>query len=492
MTLPPSEPDQDYTKVDFDQERGTAFDWVDWPAGLWEDTKGRIVQYNERVFVSEVRGMLEADGTAQSLETALSMPLRQANKTIEKPKKDKGQTEFVREVLESGYEDGGMETPLELIVAQMTYAQAVRKTFHEKIWTRRKDGRAVYKAVRYRPPASCELIRSRKNGELLGFRQFQDWESANPNNEGYVEIKRKNALIYIHGQHRDPLWGISDLQVTYWAYQLKQKLLFLWSTFLGNQALPKVIAYGTDPTDAANNARKIASLRSSGVLPFVRTNADAKMFELLETAGQGAAQFRDMINYLDGQSSRSVMAGWLDLTSAAGEGRGSYALSSDQSGIFLASRYAVAKELANEITRQLIAPLVWVNFGPDAAVPKLVFEKISTDQAAKVLALLQQLGSAQSMNVPEGFIDLLMERVAQYLDLDDERVAKVIEERAEQARKDRLVAEQQAAAAGAPAGLGDSPNGQLSDKVNAILSAVKDAGTVGVATSTTQGDALQE
>jgi hypothetical protein len=477
------EPDQDYTKLDFDREVGTAFDWVNWPSGLWEDGKGRVIQYNERVFVTDVEEMLDTDGTAQSLETALSMPLRQANKTIEKPEKDRGQTEFIREVLECPYEDGGMETSLELIISQMTYAQSVRKTFHEKVWTRRKDGRAAYKAVRWRPPSSCELVRSRKHGQILGFRQFQDWQTGQPNDEGYVEVKKKNSLIYIHGQHRDPLWGTSDLQVTYWAYQLKQKLLFLWSTFLGNQALPKVIAYGQSPTDAKKNAQAIAGLRSSGVLPFVRTNPEEKVWDILETAGQGAGQYRDLVNYIDGQSSRSIMAGWLDLTSAAGEGRGSYALSSDQSGIFLASRYAVAKELADEVTRQLIAPLVWANFGPDAAVPRLVFEKISTDQAAKVLELLQQLGSAQSMNVPDGFIDLLMERVAQYLDLDDDRMAKVIEERQEQIKTDRLAAEaqQQADAAVAP-GPGDTPAGDLSDKVQAILSTVQQAGTVGVAT----------
>lgn len=488
------EPDQDYSKIDYDREVGTTFDWVDWPAGLWEDGKGRVIQYNERVFVTDIENMLGVDGTAQSLETALSMPLRQANKTIEKPEKDKGQTEFIREVLECAYEDGGMETPLETVIAQMTYAQAVRKTFHEKVWTRRrKDGRAAYKAVRWRPPSSCELIRTRKHGKMLGFRQFQDWQTGQPDDEGYVSVKKKNALIYIHGQHRDPLWGISDLQVTYWAYQLKQKLLFLWSTFLGNQALPKVIAYGQSPTDAQKNAQAIAGLRSSGVLPFTRTNPDEKVFDILETAGAGAAQYRDMVNYIDGQSSRSVMAGWLDLTSAAGEGRGSYALSSDQSGIFLASRYAVAKELADEVTRQLIAPLVWANFGPEAAVPRLVFEKISTDQAAKVLALLQQLGSAQNMNVPEGFIDLLMERVAQYLDLDDERMAKVIKERQEQIKEARLTAQaQQVAQAGAVPNSAGAEVGELSDKVQAILSTVKPPGTVGVATPPAGATPTQE
>lgn len=489
-------PEQD-AKLVLDREVGTHFDWVDWPPGLWEDGKGRVIQYGERTFVSSVLEMLNVDGTAQSLETALAMPLRQANKTIEKPDKDVGQTEFIREALECPYENGGMETSLELVISQMTFAMAARKTFHEKVFTRRTDdGRISYKKLAWRPPASCELIRTRKNGTLVGFRQFQDWQTGQPNDEGYVEVPLARSLIYIHGQHRDPLYGVSDLQVTYWAYQLKQKLLFLWSNFLGNQALPKVLAYGKSKPEADANARAIAGLRSSGVVGVVRTNMEEKLYEILETAGQGAAGYKDLVGYLDGQSSRSVMAGWLDLTSAAGEGRGSYALSADQSGIFLASRYAVAKEIGETITRQVIAPLVWLNFGPHAEVPRLVFEKISSDQAAKAMALLQQLGSAQNMNVPDGFIDLLMERVAQYLDLDDTRLEKVIKERQEQIKKARLAQEQQAAAGTVPGGpdpaLGETPNGELSDKVQAILSTVQPEATVGVATSPAEGAPTEE
>jgi hypothetical protein len=475
-----TEPDQDLDpdKIALDREVGTVFDWVDWPAGLWEDDRGRIVQYNERVFVNAVTEMLRVDGTARSVETALSMPLRQANKTIVEPDKDQGQTEFIREALECSYVDGGMETSLDLVIAQMTFAMASRKTYHEKVFTRNKDNRTVYKRLSWRPPGSCELIRTRKHGHFVGFRQYQDWQTGDADPNGYVEIPKERALVYIHGQHRDPQYGVSDLDVTYWVYQLKQKLLFLWTTFCGNQALPKVIAYGQDPTAAENNARKLAGLRSSGVLGMSRQNPEEKLWEILDTAGQGAGAYRDLVQYLDGQCSRSVMAGWLDLTTSASQGHGSYALSSDQSGIFLASRYAVAKEIADEVTKQLIAPLVWLNFGPDAKVPRLVFEKISTDQAAKAMQMLQQLGSAQNMNVPAGFIDLLMERVAQYLDLDDEKLGKVIRERQEQARKERLAKEaEQTAATGAP-GLGDSPVGQVSDKVQAILDTVQQPGSV--------------
>lgn len=35
---------------------------------------------------------------------------------------------------------------------------------------------------------------------------------------GYVDIPAQRAYVYIHGQHRDPLHGLSDLDTTYWAF----------------------------------------------------------------------------------------------------------------------------------------------------------------------------------------------------------------------------------------------------------------------------------
>jgi phage gp29-like protein len=134
------------------------------------------------------------------------------------------------------------------------------------------------------------------------------------------------------------------------------------------------------------------------------------------------------MRYLDGCMTQSQLAGFLDLTSSAASGKGSYALSADQSGLFLASRHATAKEIAGTINRYVIAPLVRVNYGPSAAVPKLVFEKISEDQTDRALALLQQLGTSPNLQVPVAFINLLIERTAQYLDLPDDRVEKILRE----------------------------------------------------------------
>lgn len=473
-------------------ERGTPFDVNGLSEGEipgampWTqlaDDEYLVVTMPLHEWISDCQKMLRGGGQPAAVEKALSLPIRSANLTIEKPEKDKGQTEYIREVLYSSGQGDGMQPDLVEIVAQMAMATAFARTFHEIEWTSGKDGRARYKQVAWRPPQTCEPIRARANGALMGFRQYVDSTIAQDprlhrdvvrvgddrwDQYGYVRIPANRAAIHFHGRHRDPVNGISDLAVTHWAWKLQQKILLMWATFLDGTSLPKVLAYGEDKAEADRQAQTIASLRGSGVVGLIRPSGldpSIKPYDTLDTSGAGAAQFAEMINYLEQQMTKSVLAGFLDLTSNATRGIGSYALSADQSGLFLTSRQAAAKELGATVTQQLIAPLVRVNFGHDAAVPRLVFEQMGQEQSTLAMQMLQQLGSVQNVSVPPGFLDLLIERVSQFLDLPDDKVEKLLKEHAEFRAK-------QAEAMGRPPEQSGTPEGKLTDTVNAAADAV--------------------
>jgi len=479
------EPTKDLVRRAVDIERGTPFDvtGMSQPWTQLADDEYVVTSMPEREWIDDVERMLKAGGQPAAVEKALSLPLRSANLTIETPEGDRGQTEFVREVLYSSGQGEGMKPDLVGIVAQMAEAIGKKKSYHEIEWCRRKDGRLGYSKVAWRPAQTCEPIRALANGEILGFRQYIDsrvWSDPRFQRDvvrigndrydqfGYVRIPKVRALVHVHGQNRDPINGISDLAVTHWAWTLQQKILLMWATFLDGTSLPKVAAYGRDDKEAKRNAATIASLRGSGVIAMIRDGSldpNEKLWEIIDNSGAGAAQFVEMINYLEQQMTKSVLAGFLDLTSNATRGIGSYALSADQSGLFLTSRQAAAKELGATVTDQLIAPLVRVNFGSAAAIPRLVFEQMGQEQSTLAMQMLQQLGSAQNMSVPPGFLDLLIERVSQFLDLPDDKVEKMLKEHAEFRRK-------QAELAGRAAEESATPEGQLTDQVNAAGDAV--------------------
>lgn len=415
-------------------EQGTQFDWAGWPPNT--NLMGDIAtQYPDRAWVDVLDEMLKKDGQAEAVLTALTMPIRMAGYQIEKPSKgDRGQTEWVTDVLTKHSVDGGMQTPLNTVIGQMCMARAYRLSFHEAVWKEGEDGKAIYKKLAWRPAVSCHLMRHRITGDIAGFKQWQDPERQDTfelDDDGYVLITANRAVVYVHNPHRDPLYGRSDLEVVLWAHQLKQKVLQWWAMYCDRQAIPKTVVRGKSLLEARNNAGRIAKLGSAGVVAVEDKNGpDYKLFEVLDNSGGGAAWqvFKSLVDYLDGMMTRSVLASWLDLPSAAGNGAGSYALSADQSGIFMQTIFATAADIADLLTTRVIAPLVRRNFGPKAAVPKFVFNKIDTEQIDKIMGLIDTVLAAQNgPQLPQGVFHLLLRSAATYVGLDTREVEKILE-----------------------------------------------------------------
>lgn len=389
---------------------------------------------------ADMKQMILRDGQAAALEAVLTLPIRQADWSIMPSKGDKGEAEFVRSVLLKSVHAGGMKTPMQQVIGQATAAQIYKKAFFEKVFAvRPDDGAIVYDKLAYRPPSTCQVRRKADSAEFDGFRQqlwlFGGQLGNRPNNlktPGYVDIPKARSFVYIHGKHREPLQGVSELDLSYWCYQTKMKLLYLWYTFLEAQALPKVIVYANDPQTAADRADDVAELRSSGVVGWTFDPQNEKSFDLLQTSGAGATQFQDALSFLETWQTSSVLAGFTGLASLASMGRGSLALSSDQSAFFLKSRQAITQELATDITNDVVAPLVAYNFGTDAAYPAFKFGPLIDDNASALTTMFQTLAVAPALQIPSGIMDLITERVATVLDLDIDSVDAIVQDAAKQ------------------------------------------------------------
>jgi hypothetical protein len=420
-------------------EVGTEFDIGQRSFGLFGQS-GDVFDYGQ-IDARDFAVMLERDGQAAALEAVLTLPIRQASRAIEPGKHDAGEAELCHSVLFAPHTSGGMKTPLQEVIGQITSSQVYRKSFHEKVFAiREKDGAVVYDKLAFRPASTCELKRNAQTGALDGYRQ-QKWlwggqvitkdQSKTP---GYVDISQLRSLVHINGKHRQPLTGTSELELCHWAYMTKTKILWLWYSFLEQQALPKVVVYGQDQREANAKADDIASLRSSGVVGFARDPQGAKSFEILESGGtKGASQFADALSFLETWQTASVLAGFTGLSSLASLGRGSLALSQDQSAFFLKSRQAISLEIAESITHEVIAPLVTLNFGPGASYPRFTFGALSDESGSQLVTLFQALAVAPALQVPAGILDIITERLATFLNLDVDAVTQIVQ----QGAKDR-------------------------------------------------------
>ena len=116
---------------------------------------------------------------------------------------------------------------------------------------------------------------------------------------GYVDIPKIRSYIYTHGQHREPLTGVSEMETAYWCYQTMAKLLFLWLTFLEGMAMQRLVVYGNDQPEATARADDISQLRGSGVVGLVHPMEGQKTFEALPSAADAGAQFAACMTYLE-------------------------------------------------------------------------------------------------------------------------------------------------------------------------------------------------
>jgi hypothetical protein len=450
-------------------ELGTQFDYQTRMFSTYGD--GSVLDYGQWTS-RDMATMLERDGQAAALEAVLTLPIRQAARAIEPSKDDAGEAELCHSVLFAPHTSGGMKTPLQDVIGQVTSAQIYRKSFFEKVFAvREKDGAVAYEKLAFRPTATCELRRDPHTAAEMGFRQ-QVWlwggqvmTSKQGRTPGWVDIPKVRSFVHINGRHREPLTGTSELSLSYWCYQTKLKLIFLWLQFIEQQSLPKVIVYGQDQREANARADDVASMRASGVAGFARGPQGSKEFELLASDGKGASQFADALAFLETWQTASVLAGFTGLSSLASLGRGSLALSQDQSAFFLKSRQAISLEIAASITHEVIAPLVTLNFGPGASYPKFQFGTLSDEAGSQLVALFQAMSVAPALQVPAGILDIITERLATYLNLDVDAVTKIVQ----QGAKDR---EAQAVAT-APPGMPAQSAAQLGHLAGGTAAAAK-------------------
>jgi hypothetical protein len=373
--------------------------------------------------------MFSRNGTASALELVLTLPIREADFSIEPSKGDKGECDFVRSILLTPDSEGGMRTPFTTLIGQITSAQIYKRAFFEKTFKQRpSDGKIVYDQVAYRPPATCQARYNDRSGEPNGFRQ-QVWLfggnlmlTSKQKVPGYVDIPKVRSYIYTHGQHREPLTGVSEMEVTYWCHQTSMKLMYLWLHFLENMALQRLVVYGNDQGQATQRADDISQLRGSGVVGIEQPEAGQKAFEAIPADANAGQFFQSALAFLQSWSISSVLAGFLGLASASTGGKGAYSLSQDQSDFYLKSRQGVAKEIAESISYDVIRPLVLLNFGTGASFPQAKFGPLQDEQAQQLLTMFSAMSAAPVLHVPLQVFDLITERMASILQLDVDQV----------------------------------------------------------------------
>lgn len=396
-------------------------------ADYLDPTSGSISWWEAKEF----RDMLRTESQARKVEQVLTLPILSAPTKFTGRKGDKGECEWVTDVLTKPANNGGMSTPLGMVIAQMTTAVTYRVASFEKCWET-KDGDFVYDKLAFRPAVNTRVMRDRRSGAYRGLRQDPPFGETDP-----IPIDARRAFTYTHGVHRSPILGSSDMEIPLVCWRAKQKLRFLWFLFLELHALPKVTTQDTreaggDDTATKSAAKKIAQMKGGGVIGLP-TGVEAKV---LETDGHAADLFKMALEYLDSEMTGQVMAQFADLAAAANNGVGSFAMSRDQSDFYMMARRYVASEMSEQFESFVVADLVKWKYGPTGVVPKFEIGPLVTPDIGSLSTLLAA-AAPQGQGIPPEFVSFIIEQTAAALGMSPDRVAELVK---------ATVAEQQRAA----------------------------------------------
>jgi hypothetical protein len=475
------------------REDGSAFGWFDtWNLGTTPDGK-YLVDLSDWS-ARDMHEMLTKDYKAQQIEKVLALPVVSAEyHIVPGADSDNGEAKWLNDYWSTDEFAGGCRTPLSQIIGLMTSAFYFRRAYFEKVYAKgigKFAGKIVYDDVAFRPQTTCRMMRDPKNGRYVGFEQEAYALGPNITSDPMkwpIQIMKNRAFVYTHGTRRDPLNGVSDMEVAFWAWKTKQKVLLLWFQFLQSVSLPRIVVKAGDQGVATQIAGEIARLKSSGVIPLAVTGGpDSVQIDALDVSGKGAEQFSQAITWLDQCATQAVLAGFLDLTNRGmpQDGAGSYALSKDASDFFLQSLEAKVHEMEEQVRQQLFAPLIRHNFGKDAIVPRLKFEPLNDIDKDKAVDLLKQAMAAPPGGpVPTTFIAMLAGQVATYLGMEGDEVR-------EQFKKsfDAAAAQAQAKALAEVPG-GGTPTGQQVAGIAGATAAAHQAIQAGVNPAKAHADA---
>lgn len=419
-----------------DLEQGSSFGWNE--RMFMSFNNGKVFDYGDWA-ARELEEALRQDYKMRQLDRVLTGPLEAVNGDWTAGKGDTGECEFIQAFFNADEFSGGMSTPLDLVLSQMTSAIGYKKAFFEKVFTAGTgdfEGKIVYSKVAYRPATTCRALRDPKTGALDGFEQEPFYLGLGVTDGMYpIQIPLARSFVYVHGQRRDPINGVSDLEVPMWCFKTKQKILFLWLQFAERAALPKVVVTAQDEGTAREVATQIARTANSGVTPVTAPAGPSTIsIQPLDISGKGGESFQQILTYLDQAAANSALAGFTNLTDVGKTG-GGWALSSDASDFFLQTRQAAVQERDREI-RRLAAPLVRFNYGPQGKVPAYQSAPLSTEDKAPQIALLQALltGPAAAQ-LPDQFVEDLAAMVGGAWGLDTDKLRTAFQTAAADAKK---------------------------------------------------------
>lgn len=324
-----------------------------------------IANYNE---------MRLNDATVRAAMLVCTLPILAARWSIEAAsdlRQDKKIAEFVEECLFKDMTRSWQETLNEVLL----FLVFGRMPF-EKVWKFRKDGMIGLKKLSSIWPGSIYSWKL-KNGEIGILQKTID---------GEFETPIDKLVVFVNQKEGDNWEGLSILRSAFKHWFFKDKLYMI--DVIGAERQGLGIPFAKEPTGVSKEDRE----EMEDALSNIRANEKSYLIwkgewevGFLDTKAGSLKDLKFTIQHHERQITKNVLAQFLELGGQGGGG--SYALSQDQSKLFLLSLEATANYIRDNFNKYVIKDLVDYNFTVEK-YPELKFEKIGNVDYQKLVTAL--------------------------------------------------------------------------------------------------------
>ena len=350
---------------------------------IFGDYEQEMNAWNRERKIRDYREMMR-DPTVEGLFNIVTMPILASEYQIVAENEDenaKAQADFVRKNLFESSFKGGIETPFDLFLDEAMLALADGFAVWEKVYRLNKDGKLELKKLALRDSLSVEL--EDEKGEYVGVKQTLE-------GGGVVEIPAYKTFLFTHNKKFNRLYGRSILNSLYKNYDKKQKLEYLDSIALQNDAIkPKILTETQEHLGVGSGAmRKIIHT----VGKFGKTNSAVSVpfgydIKTLESDGRDPHQ---SIERQKSEMAFAFMANFMLLGTQGKSSSGSYALSNTQAGIFQMSLQSILDKLEAHINQYIIADLIDLNFA-EPHYPQFKFAKLDKSKIESIFEIFKKM-----------------------------------------------------------------------------------------------------
>lgn len=330
---------------------------------------------------------------------------------------DEAQADIKKELENSLSDD--TDRPLSEILEDIIQGYEYGFSVAEKIFKLTDDGLLALKDIKPRHPASW-LLHTDDHGNVTKYEQRAA--------SGSLDIDPNSIIHYVNNQKFQNPYGRSDLYVAHQAWMTKRHITRFYAIYLENAAGPKAIAKydrkapATVVTDIFN-AIKNFQAKSAMAIP---KDFDVEFLEA-KTNGEAFIKGINLFNMFIG---RALFIPDLLGFQGSETGGGSFALGTEQIGVFYKHIYRRRQILERIIDQHVIRPLVIYNYGIQDDYPKFKFLPLSQDDAMKQAELwikgIQGAGWKPSLEEVNHFRQLVKFPQADELEMKSDAMAQAL------------------------------------------------------------------